>query len=135
MAVCSDFKDRKGCGRQVTIKPTVSKDGKERMESFTKLPCFDNDGQFAGKMFVPHYFGCPEQQEFAQKRLDQMDEEFEKWKAANPRTGGQGGKPNGGGGSGGQFRGRSTGGGGYPQKDSGGFRRARAPQREAGEEG
>ena len=131
MATCNDFKDRKGCGREIILKKVTGSDGAERFESFTRLPCHDNEGQYLGKYLVPHYFVCPEQIEYAQSRLDKMDESFKEWKATKDAQ-----KPAGGGGGG--FRGKPTGnGGGYnraPGKPGGGsFRRAEA--RTPGEEG
>lgn len=138
---CDDWKDRKGCGREIKVL-RFEKDGQTKYETVdpVKFATFDRDGNLEMR-FIPHWLVCGEQraryEEYVEKQMEK-NAQF----AAERANGGGGFRPNNGGGynkgNGGGYRGNSGGGRGYQGRaggGGGGFRPVSNQNRQPGDEG
>src|SRR3990167_2191813 len=110
MAICNDYNDRKGCGMEVKLIEMKKRDGSSKLTASNRLPCYDRDGNFTAYQYVPHFYVCPEQKDFAMKVLAEQASKDAEFREANG-----GGKQNG------DFRPRK---GGQPNGRSGGTQKS-----------
>lgn len=86
---CEDYGDRKGCGLEYKLIKQAN--GKTNSYSAVQIPCVDKEGNTVW-VYVPHWFDCPEQEEYKLQFMRDKAKKNAEWAEKNAKPSESGGE-------------------------------------------